>query len=259
MVSDSIILSSNALLMSLSRWIPHPAVEGQRPPPNKALQLTRLQRLPIDPWYNLALNSGASSHPASGPAAERQHVGRQEYGILDTLGNLGDFIGGIAVVATLIYLAIQVRQNTSALQTASRQAISSGYRDSNRLRLDPTAALAWAKGLSDFENLPFEERNFFALITNDEALFFQGTFALYESGQLEESTYSAYLAWFASIIATPGGVVWWETIARPLYAPGMVAAVDKRISNGDLHDIRELPHLRLDDSPAAQQGDEVGR
>jgi len=34
----------------------------------------RPQRLPIDPWYYLALNSGASSHPASGPAAERPYV-----------------------------------------------------------------------------------------------------------------------------------------------------------------------------------------
>ena len=33
--------------------------------------------------------------------------------MLDVLGNLGDFIGGIAVVVTLLYLALQVRQNTA--------------------------------------------------------------------------------------------------------------------------------------------------
>jgi hypothetical protein len=32
--------------------------------------------------------------------------------VLEDLGNLGDFLGGIAVIATLIYLAIQIRQNT---------------------------------------------------------------------------------------------------------------------------------------------------
>ena len=152
-------------------------------------------------------------------------------------------------MVTLVYLAIQIRQNTQALQTASRQAIADGYRESNRMRLDAQAAHAWAAGLRSLEGLPFEERSLFGTITNDEALFFQGAFALYESGQLEETTYRAYLDWFASIMATPGGAVWWETIGRPIYVPGMVAAVEERLAAGGLHDIQELPTLRLDDPP----------
>ena len=31
------------------------------------------------------------------------------------LGNYGEFFGSVAVVATLIYLAIQVRQNTATI------------------------------------------------------------------------------------------------------------------------------------------------
>ena len=37
---------------------------------------------------------------------------------LDDLGNLGDLVGGIGVIATLIYLALQIRQNTTALRTS---------------------------------------------------------------------------------------------------------------------------------------------
>ena len=43
--------------------------------------------------------------------------------MLDTLGNLGDFIGGIAVVLTLVYLIIQIRQNTDATRVATLQGI----------------------------------------------------------------------------------------------------------------------------------------
>lgn len=60
---------------------------------------------------------------------------------MEALGNLGDFIGGLAVVVTLIYLAIQVRQNNLALHAASRQAVASGYRDCNRLLLDNRISL----------------------------------------------------------------------------------------------------------------------
>jgi hypothetical protein len=167
--------------------------------------------------------------------------------MLDALGNIGDFVGGIAVVVTLLYLAAQIRQNTSALRTASRQAISDGYRASNRLRLDPATGIAWSRGLRSFGDLPFADRHVFSTLIVDEALFFQGAFALYESGQLDDSTYQAYLAWFAAIVATPGGRLWWEEIARPIFTPGMIQAVDARLAAGGLVDILELPSLKPDD------------
>ena len=38
------------------------------------------------------------------------------------LGSLGDFVGAILIAVALIYLSVQVRQNTRALNTQSRQA-----------------------------------------------------------------------------------------------------------------------------------------
>jgi len=39
---------------------------------------------------------------------------------LDDLGNLSEFIGAIAVVISLIYLAIQIRQNTAQMRESSQ-------------------------------------------------------------------------------------------------------------------------------------------
>lgn len=41
----------------------------------------------------------------------------------EMLGNLGDFIGGIAVVVTLIYLSHQIRQNTKEVRNNSIRAL----------------------------------------------------------------------------------------------------------------------------------------
>ena len=41
---------------------------------------------------------------------------------LQDLGDLGDLIGGLAVVITLIYLAVQVRQNTALITAQTVQA-----------------------------------------------------------------------------------------------------------------------------------------
>ena len=124
-----------------------------------------------------------------------------------------------------------------------------GYREANRLWLEPGAARAYAAGILRYPELAFEERNLFLTLFNDQALFFQGAFALHESGQLEEETYRRYLQWFAANVATPGGQVWWEEIARPLYTSRMVSAVDARLADGNLPDLRVLHWFRLDDSP----------
>jgi hypothetical protein len=117
---------------------------------------------------------------------------------LDALGNIGDFVGGIAVIATLIYLAVQVRQNTSALRTASRQEIVSGFREHNRLMFLPGVDDALLAGLRRYPDLPKAEKANFGNLINDHALFFQGVFALRESGTLEEETYEAYLQIFSA-------------------------------------------------------------
>ena len=99
----------------------------------------------------------------------------------------------------------------------------------------------------------YEERSLFAAYMNGKALFFQSVFSLYESGQLEESTYRAYSNWFASILVTPGGDIWWQTAGRPIYEESMVAEIDKRLSKGGLPDIRELDQIRLDEPVDAWQ------
>ena len=41
----------------------------------------------------------------------------------EAFGNVGDFIGGIGVVITLAYLALQIRQNSNSVKAASAQAV----------------------------------------------------------------------------------------------------------------------------------------
>ena len=53
--------------------------------------------------------------------------------MLEALGNIGDFVGGIGVVATLVYLVIQIRQNTHQLEHNSELVQASAELESARL------------------------------------------------------------------------------------------------------------------------------
>jgi hypothetical protein len=166
----------------------------------------------------------------------------------ETLGNLGDFIGGIGVVATLAYLAIQVRQNTSALRTASRQAIVAGMRDHVRLSLEPGAG-TYQQAMLDFPEVPPEAYRYFTTRVHDLLLFFQGAHALYEAGTLESETYEAYLDFVAASMITPGAARYWQQV-RDIYTDRMVAALEARIEQGGLRDLTQLVFAPQADCPA---------
>ena len=55
---------------------------------------------------------------------------------MDALGNIGDFLGGIGVVITLVYLAGQIRQNTRSVRISAFQAAQRGEMDDGIGRMD---------------------------------------------------------------------------------------------------------------------------
>ncbi len=53
-------------------------------------------------------------------------------------GAIGEIVGGVAVVVTLIYLAFQIRQNTRAIRLSASHAASVGIRDMYALVAEQT-------------------------------------------------------------------------------------------------------------------------
>jgi hypothetical protein len=159
--------------------------------------------------------------------------------VLNALGDIGDFVSGIAVLITLVYLATQVRQYTAALRTASRQDLTSAFRSHNQHLLDPQVSEVYAIGLRNYPDMtPAQKRTFTAAIS-DHALFQQNAFALYESGSLGIENYTPYLTWFACAVATPGGSAWWHE-TKGFYNAALVESIDARLAKGDVPNVLEL-------------------
>jgi len=86
--------------------------------------------------------------------------------VLDALGNIGDFLGGIGVVITLIYLAFQIRQNTAQLRSDAEQRRLSSVDEMTRGLADwesdivtsAEVANLWVRGIKGDERLRGEER-----------------------------------------------------------------------------------------------------
>jgi hypothetical protein len=174
--------------------------------------------------------------------------------MLEELGNLGDFVGGLAVVITLIYLALQIRHNTNAVETASRQDVTSGFREWNRIGLEPRNMAAFVAGMRRYPDLASDQKWIFSSMVNDQAHHLESAFALFDAGVLKEDTYSAYLDFFCAIMVTPGGAVWWLEVG-PLHVAPLVSSVDARLSRGGLPNVLELAVFA--EPPASEQRDKV--
>jgi hypothetical protein len=164
---------------------------------------------------------------------------------IQDLGSIGELIAAIATIATLGYLAVQIRQNTRSVRASSRLAVSQTYNEHSRLRLDPNVSRAYLQGLSASPEMSFAERSIFANVLSDHWVFFQGAFALYEEGQLDRQTYEDYLTWFACQVATPGGRAFWSEISA-IGLTSATAAVNERVERGDLPDILQFSFNRLE-------------
>ena len=94
---------------------------------------------------------------------------------LEDLGNIGEFLGAIGVIASLVYLAVQIRQNTRSVRSATYQ---SSTRDivhlSDQLSQDPELTRIWFEGLHGFDSMPKADRRRFAA-------YMTGAFRRYES------------------------------------------------------------------------------
>jgi hypothetical protein len=116
------------------------------------------------------------------------------------LGNYGEFFGAIAVVATLLYLARQIRQNTKATRVAARShiveatmAIRGRYIDNGILR---AAMLKERRGekLNEEESFLIYQNTAMALRNWEHQHY------LYTNGALNDDAYRTYQAvWRAGI------------------------------------------------------------
>ncbi len=100
---------------------------------------------------------------------------------------------------------------------------------------------AFGRGLQHYPELPPAEISTFRGHLYDALHFFQCALALREAQTLDEENYSRYATVIAALFATPGGCRFWQE-AKILYAGLIAQALDDRLTEGQLPDIRNTFH-----------------
>ena len=148
--------------------------------------------------------------------------------IAQLLGNYGEFVGAIAVVATLLYLTKQVKQSNTAAETAAIQAffdstesITQGLRSKGDLI---------RRGIADWQTLSNDEQGDFNSLLLDWVSKIHMGYRLLERRVLDDQTYNSWESSVVSILRTSGGTEWWSN-AKAFWPDDFRQKIDFMVSD----------------------------
>ncbi|MFT4561592.1 MAG: hypothetical protein ACI9BW_001333 [Gammaproteobacteria bacterium] len=122
------------------------------------------------------------------------------------VGVFAEVISAIAVVVTLVFLAVEVRNNRNAVQSSSLDALAAGFSAINyNIIGDGEFTRIWEIGLATPEELSSQERIRIAMYLQCYANHYTALRKYHELGVLPEEEWQAYLSAISSILSTPGG------------------------------------------------------
>ena len=126
----------------------------------------------------------------------------------DAIGAIGEIVGAIAVVATLIYFAIQMRQYTTGLRSATFNATMQEFNQINVAQLDPALADLLDRGMEDLNSLSPTEKYQFGWIVRTYINIWENMYQQYLEGACSESYWLPYARQAKVLLATPGGSIY---------------------------------------------------
>ncbi|NNL84200.1 MAG: hypothetical protein HKP27_01020 [Myxococcales bacterium] len=125
-------------------------------------------------------------------------------------GSIGEAIGGIAVIASLVYLMIEVRQNTVTARLATVQTIADSFANwTAALGRDPKLVELYVGGLGDSKTLSATEQLQFDFLVLTLVRKLENAFAQYRGGNVQEVEWRSWSVPIRLILSTPGGKRWW--------------------------------------------------
>ena len=154
---------------------------------------------------------------------------------LQDLGNLGEFIGAFAVVISLVYLAIQIRQNTVQIREYSQVSrlllqenfVSGQAAFFRALLTNEEMYRVWHVGSNATDELSEDDRERFGLLLYDQMYRYH---VMYRARSIEPLEHERSLIQIDRFAAMPAFRSWWSR-QRPGFEfdPRFVKLINNRI------------------------------
>lgn len=127
----------------------------------------------------------------------------------EAIGAVSEIIGAVAVVVTLGYLALQIRQQNASNSLNVKNSVLDGISRVNQLMAaDQELAVLFNKGLFTPDDLSDGEAAQFSWILRNYANVYIKLYQLHKEGLLSPSDWESHSRQFSSVFNSRGGRQW---------------------------------------------------
>ena len=158
---------------------------------------------------------------------------------LEQLANIGEALGGIAVVISLIYLIIELRRNTRSIQTAAAWNADISLAELNEgLSHSPQLSELTMRALdpqTQPEDLTPGEFAQFMLVSRSVLQKYQAQWWLWKRGSLSDEVWQLRRSWAKAFVSLPvPGRIWEREGDQHQFADGFVESINSAKVLADL-------------------------
>jgi hypothetical protein len=128
----------------------------------------------------------------------------------EAFGAIAEAVGAVGVILTLIYLAVQIRQNTASVRAATLQGLKAdSVAFSENLLRDADLVRIWSLGLNGIDSLQDLDRTRFHLIVLSFLRRFENIHQLSDRGLTDEE-WHGFRESFFGVMSRNGIREWWS-------------------------------------------------
>jgi hypothetical protein len=149
----------------------------------------------------------------------------------EALGAIANLLAAIGVIATLIYLSIQIRQNTKAVRSSSIQNLVQGFSTTAQAAIENEHIIPLLlKGNAGADALTEVERarlHFWFIMTFRR---FEGVYFQRDLGIVDADVIDGFERSHLAVLASKGAQEWWAT-SKGIFNSGFVRYVEQLLEN----------------------------
>jgi hypothetical protein len=149
---------------------------------------------------------------------------------LQDFASIAEIVGGFAVLVTLVYLVIELRNNTKILRAEASNTSYLGWSEFNAMLSQHPDKHVCARAFDRQEAFDkFEPLDQFTVscLGRTMLLRLSATFFQYKAGVLDSANWDETATYCHSVFALPVWAAWWkEESKQPIYSREFVTAID---------------------------------
>ena len=149
----------------------------------------------------------------------------------DAIGSIGEVVGAIATLGTLIYIAVQIRQSSDLMKRQAFDSIATRFSSwGSKLREHPDTASLYIKGGQSFDDLSGSEKEQYNWMLFEYLVISETAIEHHKSASFKAAAVDAIVRGIVRELEKPGAKSWWKNRGRDYFSADFATLVDEKLN-----------------------------